>query len=87
MTIAEVSLILCDSTFEVKFAFFAAQLLNLALLVVWPVLAFKGIRSVLNNGGGAEVPLWILLVLLFPIIGAWMALSYFGKRKSKALSS
>ncbi len=64
-----------------NFPFLVAQILNITLLIAWPVLVFKGIRTVRNHGNGSEVPLWMILILLFPIVGAWITLSYFAKRK------
>lgn len=41
-----------------------------AILLLWIALAVVAIRKAVKDSTGGATPLWILLVLLFPFVGA-----------------
>jgi len=58
--------------------FFVAQLLNWMIVVG---LYLFSARLIFRRGKGLEVPIWLLVTLVVPIIMPLMELFYFWKRK------
>ncbi|MBK1833186.1 hypothetical protein [Roseibacillus ishigakijimensis] len=69
-----------DSGF--RWPFFLAQVLNVLIIVFWVWSTIAAVRRVLCEGEGSEVPLWMLVIFLCPILGAVAALLYFRRRNT-----
>ncbi|MCB1065891.1 MAG: PLDc N-terminal domain-containing protein [Verrucomicrobiae bacterium] len=55
------------------------------ILLAWIILAVIAIRKSVKNTFGAATPLWILLVLLVPFIGAITTIACVRSNSSDAL--
>ena len=75
--------IIADSDFGLNAPFFFAQLFNLFIVGAWLWYSFKMISYVCKNASGSEVPLWILVIVLLPLLGAWAASLHYIKRDSR----
>ena len=60
-------------------AFLIAQIINSVIVIA---LAFFAIRRILKNGKGVEVPVWITLSILIPVILPICALIHFRDKPS-----
>jgi len=49
-------------------------ILQLAFLLCWIVLSVMAFRRVLRETSGSATPLWVLVILFAPIIGAVLTL-------------
>ena len=78
--ISKFAIIIHEATLASSAWFYVAQLLNLTLMIAWPILLYKGVSIALRRGSGSEVPLWIIVVVIFPIFGGWIALTHLGKK-------
>ena len=66
--------------------FLIAQLINLFIVIVWMWATLKTIFLACRKGSGAEVPLWILVIVFIPILGALAAyLHYKNKGDSQQI--
>ncbi len=74
LAVAELS-----NQFGLNSAFLIAQIINSVILIA---LAFFAIRRILKNGKGVEVPVWITLSILIPVILPICALINFRDKPS-----
>ena len=68
------------STFNVDWTVFAVQLVPMLLAFGLFVLAA---RSILIRGKGWEVPVWLLLAFILPVVFPILALIHFRKSKQR----
>jgi hypothetical protein len=64
-----------------NWAFFVAQLLNFAIIVAALVLFVRAAQAILSRGQGLEVPVWLFLSFLIPVVFPILALKYFRAAK------
>lgn len=62
--------------------FHSIQLLNLCLIVLALALLFMAVFRIYKYGKGIEVPIWITLCLIPPILAPACALSFFPKERT-----
>ncbi len=72
------------SSWEIHAALFAAQIINFTIIALWIWASWKMISFVCKKGVGAEVPLWVLVIILVPVIGALAAYIHY---RNKATAS
>jgi hypothetical protein len=73
-----------NSDWGINPALFAIQILNLVIIVLWIWATWKMISFVCKKGKGAEVPLWVLVIVLLPIIGAFAAYIHYRNKTTQA---
>ena len=64
--------------FGISWPLFLAQIINFLIVILLFILAT---RSILARGKGTEVPIWIFLSLIIPIVLPIIALIHFRKNK------
>ena len=69
-------------TFSIQWPFFAAQLVNLLVVLG---LFFLAARIILKRGSGLEVPIWLFISFVIPVVMPIIALFYFrgGERQER----
>lgn len=72
-----------QDSFQISWPFFAAQLVN--VVVVLGLFALAA-RSILIRGKGWEVPVWLILAFFIPVIFPIIALIHFRQSKFPATS-
>jgi len=63
---------------------YMVQIINLIIAISYLWFCWKIIVFVCKKGEGLEVPLWVLIIIFIPLIGAWAAYIHY---KSKIAQS
>ena len=72
-----------QSSWNIHPSLFIAQILNFIIAVVWIWASFKMISFVCKKGQGSEVPLWVLIIVLLPIVGALASYIHYKNKATK----
>lgn len=76
-------LLLSAPEFGISWFTFVVQVMNFSLIIAYLLTLVYAVLRVAKRGKGVEVPIWIIVIAVIPLLGVVGALSHYSKSSPK----